>query len=599
MRSNRMKKFKKQKKVIRSILLIIIGLVAVFFLWKQPFRVVADEYQGKVDTAALMDMDAIGALKELEAIGGTPKSRELDILMALGKRKDAIGYLANLSLGQYAAGEGKDASQYYEQALALYSTREIKLRLAGEILAQGRREAAEEHYVALLPDHEALKALEDMGVASQQIAGYLKDKGLWKALLNYIEEAEKLNENQWEARDLQKAMALAGLGRYEEALLILEAQQAQGGLDEELSWWYGRALEAQGDEAGAIKQYRALGERGAYRLGLLLEKGEEPIQAAHTFTKSKERNSLWRGARLWDQLGEWEKAVEVYRELTQTPGNYQKDAAYRAYILLNRNGQAEKAEEMVALLKDQPAWMMRLGREAEWPLEEVVEDDHSGIVAKIEAYHRIGREDLAAIELAIAEGHGDYQTKLSIGEWFLAQNNYSEAVKWGIRALRDTPGKGAYYLTYQRPYEDLVLGAAQEFQVDPYLIWAIMREESHYHAQANSWVGARGLMQIMPATGQEIAGRLGVTVKDEDLLKPEINIRFGTYYISRMINMFSGDLDKALAAYNGGQGNVRKWEKSDLGTHPQDFPTAITFLETQQYITKVLNSYYTYLWLYQ
>ena len=135
--------------------------------------------------------------------------------------------------------------------------------------------------------------------------------------------------------------------------------------------------------------------------------------------------------------------------------------------------------------------------------------------------------------------------------------------------------------------------------MNPHLIWAIIREESYYRADIISWAGAIGLMQIMPATGQDIASRLSMTIEDSDLTNPEINIEFGTFYIRAMLDMFSEDTDKALAAYNGGPGNVSRWSNSVLGTTKEDFPTAITFFETQEYITKVKNSYHIYKWLYE
>ena len=107
------------------------------------------------------------------------------------------------------------------------------------------------------------------------------------------------------------------------------------------------------------------------------------------------------------------------------------------------------------------------------------------------------------------------------------------------------------------------------------------KEESHFRHDAVSWAGAMGLMQIMPATGKDIASRLGMTITDNDLLNPEISIKFGSFYISSMMNMFNADIDRAMAAYNGGPGNVRKWLESSFMTSDEDFPTAVTFLETQ------------------
>ncbi len=584
------------KKKITGMIVLVILMAGALFLWNQrPFnQVLADEFMGEIEPEDLVSMNAMDALSRFEKIKLSATDRQQEQLKTLGNRQDSIGYLANLALGEYETANGGNGISYYQQALTLYDTKEIRYRLAKAVLNQGSLDQARELYVSLLPEENALIGLQNTGLYPKEIADLLMEKGQWNGLLDY---QDSKGDEPWANYQEQQARALAELGRYEEALEILEMLLTKGKLDEELSWWYGRSLEAIGDEEGAMAQYSELGEGGAYRLGLLLERRGAVIEAAEAFSSGPQRMSRWKGAKLWDQLGQWERAVALYRELAQTAGSYQEDAAYRAYILMTRNGQAE-AESMAALLEGQPAWMARAGREMNWQVK-AFSYEKSRTLETIEAFFNNGREDLAAIELAIAEKHSDMATKLALGDWYLAQDNYSEATKWGIRALNQEPAERAYQLAYQKPYEELVLKAAQEFEVDPYLIWAVMREESHYNANAVSWVGAKGLMQIMPATGQDIAHRLELSITEEDFFKPEINIRFGAYYLGRMLAMFEGNMDKALAAYNGGQGNVRKWEKSDLGSNPEDFPTAITFLETQRYITKVANSYHTYKWLYE
>lgn len=102
----------------------------------------------------------------------------------------------------------------------------------------------------------------------------------------------------------------------------------------------------------------------------------------------------------------------------------------------------------------------------------------------------------------------------------------------------------------------------------------------------------------MPATGKDIADRKGIDFKVEDLFDPETNIRFGAFYLRAMLDMFNRDLDRALAGYNTGPGHSRRWGNSPLGQEPGGFPTAITFIETREYITRVRNSFLTYQWLY-
>lgn len=181
----------------------------------------------------------------------------------------------------------------------------------------------------------------------------------------------------------------------------------------------------------------------------------------------------------------------------------------------------------------------------------------------------------------------------------MEKGEYYNSILWGIRSLNDKPTRRGYELAYPRGFNELVHETAEKYDLEPELVWAVIREESHFRHDAVSSAGAIGLMQIMPPTGKDIASRLGLSITEDDLLNPEINIKFGSFYVHSMLNMFEGDIDKALAAYNGGAGNVKKWMISNIGTLAEDFPTAISFRETQEYITKVRNSYYIYKWLYK
>ena len=105
---------------------------------------------------------------------------------------------------------------------------------------------------------------------------------------------------------------------------------------------------------------------------------------------------------------------------------------------------------------------------------------------------------------------------------------------------------------FESPYDELIVDASKRFDVDPSLISAIIKAESNYDARAVSKKGARGLMQLMPATAE----RFGVT----DPFDPEANIFAGTRYVRRLLDEFSSDPELALAAYNSGEGTVRRYD---------------------------------------
>ncbi|MCL6638812.1 MAG: lytic transglycosylase domain-containing protein, partial [Firmicutes bacterium] len=113
---------------------------------------------------------------------------------------------------------------------------------------------------------------------------------------------------------------------------------------------------------------------------------------------------------------------------------------------------------------------------------------------------------------------------------------------------------------YPFPYRELTTRYASANGVDRFLLAAVMKAESGFDKMAVSSRGARGLMQIMPETGYWIAGQTGYRNFDpEQLFDPETSIRMGSWYMAELLHEFSGDPVLALAAYNGGRGNVRNW----------------------------------------
>jgi soluble lytic murein transglycosylase len=147
-----------------------------------------------------------------------------------------------------------------------------------------------------------------------------------------------------------------------------------------------------------------------------------------------------------------------------------------------------------------------------------------------------------------------------------------------------------------RAFREIVERAAARHQLDPNLLHAVMRVESTYMSRVVSYAGAVGLMQIMPRTGRLIADAVG---RDDfttaDLLSPETNIDFAAWYLSSLIRRFDGRLPLAIASYNGGPHNVRRW----LRDHPENMPLdafleRIPFSQTHRYVRRVLTHYAAY-----
>ena len=127
------------------------------------------------------------------------------------------------------------------------------------------------------------------------------------------------------------------------------------------------------------------------------------------------------------------------------------------------------------------------------------------------------------------------------------------------------------YFVKSMPYGDLIHRKAAKYDVDPALVAAVIEQESRFKSRARSHVGAAGLMQLMPRTGRWMGAR--------DLYDPEQNVDAGVKYIKYLDKRFNGNLKKTLAAYNAGEGNVKRYG----GIPP--------FRETQTYVKKVLKNY--------
>lgn len=149
-------------------------------------------------------------------------------------------------------------------------------------------------------------------------------------------------------------------------------------------------------------------------------------------------------------------------------------------------------------------------------------------------------------------------------------------------------------------YNQSVIKYSTKYNVDPYIIYSIIRVESKFNPYAKSNKGASGLMQITPQTGEYIAALLNIDMFDESLLyNPDFNIQLGCFYFSKLYSDFNADINCALAAYNGGSGNVTKWiSTNDAGEKFLDV-NKIPFSETKNYVLRVKKTYNIYKFLYE
>ncbi len=151
---------------------------------------------------------------------------------------------------------------------------------------------------------------------------------------------------------------------------------------------------------------------------------------------------------------------------------------------------------------------------------------------------------------------------------------------------------------YKINHEQSILRYAKEYGLEPALVCAVIYTESSFNENAKSRVGATGLMQIMPATGMEIAAGIGREPYSEEMLnEPDLNIEFGCYYLSKMIDRFDGNVYAALAAYNAGPRKAKEWIDT-YGLDDEGKIALIPYPETDKYVDRVIRARDVYFMLY-
>jgi soluble lytic murein transglycosylase len=163
----------------------------------------------------------------------------------------------------------------------------------------------------------------------------------------------------------------------------------------------------------------------------------------------------------------------------------------------------------------------------------------------------------------------------------------------------DSAPAGFWRLAFPLPYRETLEKRSREQRLDPFLIAALIRQESEFDPAAVSRANARGLMQVMPATGAQIAKRIGIPRFRRDMLfDPDISIRLGTYHFRQVLDQFGGNLEQALAAYNSGKSRVDRWLTWASYQEPSEFIETIPFTETRDYVQIVLRNAALYRSLY-
>ena len=276
-------------------------------------------------------------------------------------------------------------------------------------------------------------------------------------------------------------------------------------------------------------------------------------------------------ARLRDDLGDAGAAEPLFRAAARS-------ATYHGFLAADRVGMP------YALCPLEPARDERLVRSVE---------RNAALVRAIELF-RIRRPGLAALEWqAAVAGMDDARRVIAVQK--------AQRAHWYDRAIFGMPAHAdalAYYrLRFPLHHAGLIRREARKHGLEPSLVAALTRAESAFLPEARSHADARGLMQLLPATAEGVARRLGLPWNGAgSLYRPEVNVPLGTAYLAQRIDDNGGLAYRAIAAYNAGQGAVQRWLAARPNLPADYWIETIPFKETRDYVPRVLAFSVIYDW---
>ncbi len=309
-------------------------------------------------------------------------------------------------------------------------------------------------------------------------------------------------------------------------------------------------------------------------------------------------NILW--SRAWENLnaGNAAEAVKLFRQ-ADAPGVTFYKRSRILYWLANAQklaGQDKASRETFNTLKTKyPLTIYGLLIN---PKPKIVDGTNPALNIKPSELEEWGFINHAYLKLSQPKASArELYRALILSRWLGLEESYSEARRLeNLMTSSATLYRSDLEALYPRPFKKLVDAAGKQYGVESNFVWAIMRQESAFQVSAKSWVGAAGLMQLMPATAKEEAKRAGL--KTYDLYTASDNIKLGTSHLGWLGKNFSKK-EHVMAAYNAGSGNARKWlktvgERADL----PNWIEAVKFDETNGYVQRVSANLEIYRLLY-
>ena len=293
--------------------------------------------------------------------------------------------------------------------------------------------------------------------------------------------------------------------------------------------------------------------------------------------------------------------IGLIKTIDTMPDHLKKEAEWRYWLARSYelSGHAVKAADIYSGLSDKSTYYGFLAADR-IDREYQIKSQKAAVESSFDENDLLARNDhlLRARELFFLDRLLDARREWFQGIRKLNQQEVKQAAsiasswKWhdnAIKTVAKTPHRSDYDLRFPMPYRQTVMTNAQLLDLDPSIIYGVMRRESLFDPLAKSRVGALGLMQLMPATARGVARTLGLKrPKQSDIMEVDNNIRLGTQYFKTVLGRFDNNVSLAAAAYNAGPSNVKKWLPKSEALAADLWVETVPFTETRNYIQAVL-----------
>jgi len=577
---------------------------------------------------------------------------EYDAILRVAKidyYRAKIEYLAGQALA--AAGETEAAQARYRRAVERYPTAESAYLALIELVDAGLEV---DEFQRGLVDYYAGQTYPDAyGAAIRAFDRYLAgesapkaDEALYRKALAQrateepaaaLETLETLingyPQSKWLVKAwLEKGTTLAGMGASDAAVKVFQDLAAffpEAELAPQALLKAARLREREGAFAQAAQFFESTqanfpafedADEALWRAGLGHYRAGDRERAADDWQALLDKypkSPYWPKSAYWLGKLEVESGAEGQSDywdqlLASNPGSY-----YALRVQQIRSGEPLTATRLITTAVEAPTWDAEraedeiLGWLLDWAEVPTATTDlalPTSLAQNADLQRGLGlmavgmrREALDAFDQVRATAWKDPLALAQLALFFHDQGFHGLAARAALRMAGlwrggtiDAAPQTVRRLAYPLVYAGLLSAEAQAHKLDPLLLAALIRQESLFEPAAESYAGARGLGQVMPATGEGIARNLGLEdfVLD-DLYRPAISVEFGAYYLAVQMRRFDDQLLIALAAYNGGPGNALHWLEAG-GDDLDLFVEAITATQSRLYLQKIYQQYLIY-----